>query len=41
VLLIVAALGLATFGVFGLCEARWRRVKPAVPRADATLQANA
>lgn len=26
VLLIVAALGLMTFGVYGLCEARWRKV---------------
>jgi uncharacterized protein DUF1206 len=26
VLLILAALGLITFGVYGLCEARWRRV---------------
>jgi hypothetical protein len=26
VLLIIAALGLITFGVYGLCEARWRRV---------------
>jgi hypothetical protein len=27
-LLIIAALGLVTFGVYGLCEARWRRVEP-------------
>jgi Domain of Unknown Function (DUF1206) len=26
VLLIIAALGLITFGIYGLCEARWRRV---------------
>ena len=26
VLLTVAALGLIIFGVYGLCEARWRRV---------------
>ena len=26
VLLIIAALGLIIFGVYGLCEARWRRV---------------
>ncbi len=26
VLLIIAALGLITFGVYGLCEARWRKV---------------
>ncbi|HLX49617.1 MAG TPA: DUF1206 domain-containing protein [Streptosporangiaceae bacterium] len=26
VLLILAALGLITFGIYGLCEARWRRV---------------
>jgi hypothetical protein len=25
-LLILAALGLIVFGVYGLCEARWRRV---------------
>ncbi len=25
-LLIIAALGLITFGIYGLCEARWRRV---------------
>jgi Domain of Unknown Function (DUF1206) len=25
-LLIIAALGLIIFGVYGLCEARWRRV---------------
>jgi len=25
-LLILAALGLVIFGVYGLCEARWRRV---------------
>jgi Domain of Unknown Function (DUF1206) len=25
-LLILAALGLVTFGVYGLCEARWRKV---------------
>jgi hypothetical protein len=25
-LLILAALGLITFGIYGLCEARWRRV---------------
>jgi len=25
-LLILAALGLMVFGVYGLCEARWRRV---------------
>jgi uncharacterized membrane protein len=25
-LLIIAALGLLTFGIYGLCEARWRRV---------------
>ncbi len=25
-LMILAALGLLTFGVYGLCEARWRRV---------------
>ena len=24
--LIIAALGLMTFGVYGLCEARWRKV---------------
>ena len=27
-LLILAALGLIIFGVYGLCEARWRNVKP-------------
>ena len=27
-LLILAALGLVTFGVYGLCEARWRKVQP-------------
>jgi drug/metabolite transporter (DMT)-like permease len=26
VLMILAALGLAIFGVYGLCEARWRKV---------------
>ena len=26
VLLILAALGLITFGIYGLCEARWRKV---------------
>jgi amino acid transporter len=26
ILLIIAALGLITFGIYGLCEARWRRV---------------
>jgi hypothetical protein len=26
VLLVLAALGLAIFGVYGLCEARWRKV---------------
>jgi type IV secretory pathway VirB2 component (pilin) len=26
VLLILAALGLVIFGVYGLCEARWRKV---------------
>jgi hypothetical protein len=26
VLLALAALGLVTFGVYGLCEARWRKV---------------
>jgi hypothetical protein len=26
VLLVIAALGLVTFGVYGLCEARWRKV---------------
>jgi hypothetical protein len=26
VLLIAVALGLAVFGIYGLCEARWRRV---------------
>jgi Domain of Unknown Function (DUF1206) len=26
ILMILAALGLAAFGIFGLCEARWRRV---------------
>jgi hypothetical protein len=26
VLLLVAALGLLIFGVYGLCEARWRKV---------------
>jgi hypothetical protein len=26
VLLIAVALGLVVFGVYGLCEARWRRV---------------
>jgi hypothetical protein len=26
VLLIIAALGLIVFGIYGLCEARWRRV---------------
>jgi hypothetical protein len=26
VLLIIAALGLITFGIYGLCEARWRKV---------------
>jgi sulfite exporter TauE/SafE len=26
VLLILAALGLIVFGIYGLCEARWRRV---------------
>ncbi len=26
VLLILAALGLVVFGVYGLCEARWRKV---------------
>jgi hypothetical protein len=25
-LLVIAALGLITFGVYGLCEARWRKV---------------
>jgi Domain of Unknown Function (DUF1206) len=25
-LMLLAALGLAVFGVYGLCEARWRRV---------------
>ena len=25
-LLILAALGLITFGIYGLCEARWRKV---------------
>ena len=25
-LLIIAALGLIIFGIYGLCEARWRRV---------------
>jgi hypothetical protein len=25
-LMILAALGLAVFGVYGLCEARWRKV---------------
>ena len=25
-LVIVAALGLAVFGIYGLCEARWRKV---------------
>jgi Domain of Unknown Function (DUF1206) len=28
-LLILAALGLIIFGVYGLCEARWRKVQPA------------
>jgi hypothetical protein len=25
-LMLLAALGLAVFGIYGLCEARWRRV---------------
>ena len=25
-LMLLAALGLAVFGVYGLCEARWRRI---------------
>jgi hypothetical protein len=25
-LMILAALGLAVFGIYGLCEARWRKV---------------
>jgi hypothetical protein len=32
-LLILAALGLVIFGVYGLCEARWRRVRPPMARA--------
>jgi hypothetical protein len=26
ILMLLAALGLAVFGVYGLCEARWRKV---------------
>jgi Domain of Unknown Function (DUF1206) len=26
ILMILAALGLVAFGIYGLCEARWRRV---------------
>ena len=32
-LLIFAALGLVVFGVYGLCEARWRKVEPPMARA--------
>ena len=31
-LLIFAALGLVVFGVYGLCEARWRKVEPPMAR---------
>jgi hypothetical protein len=38
-LLVLVALGLVTFGVYGLCEARWRRVEP--PEAGDRVPAGA
>jgi uncharacterized integral membrane protein len=34
--LILVALGLVIFGVYGLCEARWRKVQPPMARAAGT-----